>query len=44
LTELYLHPGSSYAREEELDALLSPRVRDAIEEHGIQLVRYGTAS
>ncbi|HEY9085940.1 MAG TPA: hopanoid biosynthesis-associated protein HpnK [Candidatus Tyrphobacter sp.] len=51
LNELYLHPRAGagihgndtagYAREEELDTLLSPRVRDAISAHGIRPVRYG---
>ncbi len=47
LSELYLHPRTAgqstqtYAREEELEALLSPRVRDAIAKHSIQLARYG---
>lgn len=46
-SELYVHPASAhsgYARREELDALLSPRVREAIAERGIALVRFGDAA
>jgi hopanoid biosynthesis associated protein HpnK len=44
VSELYLHPATSpagYARAEEFDALLSPRVRDAIARRGIALVTFG---
>lgn len=44
LSELYCHPASSnagYARADELDALLSPRVRAAIEHGSIRLVSFG---
>lgn len=47
LSELYCHPTSlsdAYAREEELDALLSSRVRAAIAQRGIVLARYSDAS
>ncbi len=43
LSELYVHPASriaGYARSEELDALLSARVREAIARQGIELVTY----
>jgi chitin disaccharide deacetylase len=53
LSELYCHPrhriasvaspalAEEYAREEELDALVSPRVREAIARAGVTLARYG---
>ena len=50
VTEIYCHPGVTdaeirkwtpgYDRDRELVALTSPRVREAIERHGIELVRY----
>lgn len=46
LSELYLHPashGTGYARKEELEALLSARVRARIDARGIRLARYGDA-
>ncbi|MGH7738021.1 MAG: hopanoid biosynthesis-associated protein HpnK [Candidatus Tyrphobacter sp.] len=48
VSELYTHPQSSrspgYARIEELQALLSPRVRAAIAERGVALVTYGAVA
>ncbi len=44
VSELYVHPATSnagYARSEEFDALLSPRVREAIVQRGIALVTFG---
>jgi hopanoid biosynthesis associated protein HpnK len=46
VSELYCHPAVSaadYARPEELEALLSPRVREAITQQGVKLVAYSSA-
>jgi len=52
-TEIMLHPGISDAelqtietrlswqRNTEMDALIDPAVKSAIEEHGIRLITYG---
>ena len=52
-TEIMLHPGISdselqtietrlsWQRNSEMDALIDPAVKSAIEEHGIRLITYG---
>jgi predicted glycoside hydrolase/deacetylase ChbG (UPF0249 family) len=52
-TEIMLHPGISdtelqtietrlsWQRNAEMDALIDPAVKSAIEEHGIRLITYG---
>jgi len=52
-TEVMLHPGISdselqtiemrlsWQRNSEMDALIDPAVKSAIEEHGIRLITYG---